>query len=150
MRDESRILAQYLRQKGLKQTSQRETVLRLFLEAPKHITVDELTARVRQVDRKVGTSTVYRCLKLFTECGLALESKFQHGRACFEHGYKATPHHHLICTRCGRIDEFENPLIEAVADKICREGDFRSEEARLEIYGLCAACQGPKASRAEE
>jgi Fur family ferric uptake transcriptional regulator len=150
MREETRILAEYLRRKGLKQTSQRETVLRLFLEAPKHITVDDLTARVRQMDRRVGTSTVYRCLKLFTECGLALESKFQHGRTCFEHGHKATAHHHLICNRCGRIGEFENPLIEAVGEKVCRDLDFKAEETRLEIYGLCSACQGPKDARPEE
>jgi Fur family ferric uptake transcriptional regulator len=149
-REEFKILAAFLRKKGLKHTSQRETVLRLFLEAPKHLSVDELAARVRQADPGIGYSTVYRTLKLFTECGLALESKFLHEKACFEHGYKIAPHNHLVCTRCGTVSEFTDPLIPAVTEKICRGLDFKNLEHRVEIYGLCSSCQGPKESRKED
>src|SRR5258708_3950134 len=150
MREEFKILAEYLRKKKLKQTSQREKVLKLFLEAPKHITVDELARQVHDADPKIGYSTVYRSLKLFTECGLALESKFQHGKACFERGFQVSPHHHLICTKCGDINEFSNPLIEAVTEKVSKELDFKAVENKVEVYGLCSKCQGPKESRHEE
>jgi Fur family ferric uptake transcriptional regulator len=141
MREEFKILAAYLQKKKLKHTTQRETVLKLFLEAPKHISVDELARRVQAVDRGIGTSTVYRTLKLFIECGLALESKFQHEKTCFEHGYNIEPHHHLICNNCGNVSEFRDPLIPAVTEKICRGLGFKDQEARMEIYGLCSSCQ---------
>lgn len=148
--EQRKILAEYLKRRGLKQTTQRETVLRLFLEAPKHLSMEALAERVRREDPRIGTSTVYRCLKLFAEAGLAKESRFQGGRTCFERGHAAEPHHHLICTRCGRISEFQNPLIEAVAEKVCHELDFKAQETRMELYGLCSACQGPRDRRAED
>ncbi len=150
MRDELKIFKKYLKQKGLKQTTQREVVLKLFLESPKHLSVDELSRRVRESDPGIGHSTVYRTLKLLAGCGLALESQFLYGRTCFEPAWGVEPHHHLICTRCGTISEFRDPLIGAVRDKICKGLDFKPEADRMEVYGVCSDCQGPRELREED
>ncbi len=143
-------LRAYLKQKGLKQTAQRETVLKIFLESPKYLSVDELTRRVRSKHSKLGLSTVYRSLRIFTECGLARENHFLYRGASFEPIYGVAAHDHLICKRCGKVQEFSNPLIQAVQEKVGKEFDFKREEHRVEIYGLCSDCQGPKHLRPEE
>lgn len=140
----------YLKKKGLKQTAQRELVLKIFLDSPKYLSVDELTRRVRSKHPKLGLSTVYRSLRIFTECGLARENHFLYRGASFDPIFGAEAHDHLICKRCHKVQEFSNPLIQAVQEKVSKEFDFKREEHRVEIYGLCSECQGPKHLRPEE
>ena len=135
MDNELKILREYLQRKGLKNTSQREVILKVFLEAPKHLTVDEIARRVQDMDSKIGYSTVYRTLKLFAECGLARESHFLHGRTIFEPGLGAQDHDHLVSMDSDRVEEFQHDLIQAVQEKICRDSGFSPEFRRLEIYG---------------
>jgi Fe2+ or Zn2+ uptake regulation protein len=87
MKKEHQILTDYLRQKGLKQTSQRFFILDKFLSAKRHLSADEIHAMIREQNPKIGFSTVYRTLKLFTECGIAREVNFGDGRARFERAF---------------------------------------------------------------
>ena len=66
-------MKEFLRTKGFKTTPQRELIFRSFFELGKHVTVDELYDRVREKDRSVGYSTVWRNLKLICRVGLAQE-----------------------------------------------------------------------------
>jgi Fur family ferric uptake transcriptional regulator len=144
------VLRGHLKRSRLKQTAQRETVLKALLEGPRYATMDELVAAAQKRDRKLGYSTVYRCLKLFCECGLAKEHHFLYGKTCFEHSPDESPHDYLVCKRCGRVQEFTNPLIQAVQEKVSGEMDFKLQEHRVELYGVCSSCQGPAATRPEE
>jgi Fur family ferric uptake transcriptional regulator len=144
------ILRKHLKASRLKQTAQREVVLHCLLEGPRYATLDEIVAAVQKRQRRIGVSTVYRCMKLFCECGLAKEHHFLYGRTCFEHSLDAAPHDYLVCKRCGKVQEFSNPLIQAVQEKVSKELDFKLQEHRVELYGICSACQGPAASRPEE
>lgn len=144
------VLRQHLKASRLKQTGQRETVLKVFLEGPKYATVDDLARRVQVKDARIGYSTVYRGLKLFAECGLAKEHHFLYGRTTYERGIGGKAHDYLICRQCGRVQEFSNPLIQAVQEKVSKELDFKLEHHRVELYGICSTCQGPLASRPEE
>jgi len=133
----------YLERKGLKSTRQRDTIVREFFRRHQHLTVEELWARVKQVDAKIGYATVYRTLKLLTESGLAFKREFGGGHARFEH---VTEHHHdhLICLECGKIIEFENGQIEELQEKICRKYKFRLINHKMELYGYCEACNREK------
>lgn len=131
----------YLRDQSLNTTQQRELIVDQFLRSPDHISIDELLARVRKRNRKVGYATVYRTLKLLVEAGLASQRQFGEGQARFE---VAGDHHdHLICAKCGLILEFEDEQIERRQDEIATQlGGFKVIRHRHELYALCPKEQG--------
>lgn len=132
---------EYLQDNGLNTTQQRELIVDSFLRCRDHVSIDELLARVRKRNKKVGYATVYRTLKLLVESGLAHQRQFGDGQARFE---VAGEHHdHLICHKCGLILEFEDDEIEKLQDKIAaRLGGFKVVRHRHELYGLCPKAQG--------
>lgn len=143
MREQLEALRAHLKRKGLKQTSQREAILRIFWGLPDFLTVDELAAKVREADKRIGSSTVYRALKLFAEAGLAWEHRFWHGKTCFERARGKAPQNYLVCTACGMVQAFEDPLIDAVRDKVAGRLRFKPQFNRMEVYGLCAEHKPP-------
>lgn len=131
----------YLNDNNLNTTQQRELIVDQFIRCRDHISVDELLARVRKRNRKVGYATVYRTLKLLVESGLAIQRQFGDGHARYE--VDGEHHDHLICTKCGLILEFEDDEIEELQDKIAdRLGGFKVTRHRHELYGLCAKARG--------
>ncbi len=143
----SKQLMEYLAGQGLRSTSQRDTILGVFVDAGRHVSAEELYALVKKEHQGIGYATVYRTLKLLADAGLAEERRFEDGFTRYE--YRATDghHDHLICTRCGRIIEFENERIEQLQQDVARKNRFLVQSHKLELYGLCAACQRGKAGR---
>lgn len=137
-------LSEYLAAKNLKSTSQRDTILDVFVEAGRHLSAEELYARVKKSHPGIGYATVYRTLKLLAEAGLAQERRFEDGFTRYEHASRDAHHDHLICTRCGAIIEFENESIEALQQDVARKNRFKVLSHKLELYGLCTGCQGKK------
>ncbi len=138
-------LNDHLAQHGLRHTQQRDVILGEFLRRHEHVTVEDLWHRVRKVDPAIGYATVYRTLKLFTECGIAYKREFGDAGARYE-GTTEHHHDHMICTRCGKIIEFENEAIERLQEKVCRERSFQMRSHKMELYGLCQKCQRKKKS----
>ena len=101
----------------------------------------ELLAKVRASDPRVGYATVYRTLKLLTECGVANERRFGDGLTRYELADETTHHDHLICTGCEKIVEFENEEIERLQEEVATRNGFTIKTHRLELYGLCARCR---------
>lgn len=141
MRKEQEILNGYLKNKGLKQTSQRNVILETFLAAGKHISADELHELIRKKNPRIGFSTVYRTLRLLAECGIAREVNFGDGRARFEKGFDRSQHGHLICTSCGKTEEFTIGTMQRNIKQITSQFGYKAEGHRFEIYGLCKKCQ---------
>ncbi len=131
----------YLQSNNLNTTQQRELIVDQFLRCHDHISIDELLAKVRKRNKKVGYATVYRTLKLLVDAGIAIQRQFGDGQARFE--VEGEHHDHLICTKCGLILEFEDEEIEALQDKIAqRLGGFKVLRHRHELYGLCPKAAG--------
>ncbi len=137
-------LSDYLAGRGLKSTSQRDNILHVFVEAGRHLSAEELYARVKKAYPGIGFATVYRTLKLLAGAGMAEERRFADGFTRYEYKASDGHHDHLICTRCGEIIEFENERIEALQTDVARKKRFQVQSHKLEIYGLCSACQGKK------
>jgi len=137
------VLRRYIAEHGLKASRQRDVVADVFFGAGGHIRVEELLAKVRAVDPRVSQATVYRAMKLLTDCGLATPRNFA-GRGTRYETRGASEHHdHLICTSCGAIIEFLNDRIEALQRRVAREHGFEVSAHKLELYGLCARCRQP-------
>lgn len=137
-------LSEYLSGQGLKSTHQRDDILDVFVSAGRHVSAEELYLLVRKSHPRIGFATVYRTLKLLAHAGLAEERRFEDGFTRYE--YRATDghHDHLICTKCGRIIEFENERIEQLQQDVARKNRFQVQSHKLELYGLCSDCQGKK------
>ena len=140
---EQRALARYLEEHHLKHTKQREAILEVFLQAKGHITSDDIYQDVRARHPQIGYTTVYRTMKLLCEAGLAHEHNFD-GSTRFEIAHEH--HDHLVCTRCGKIIEFECDMIESAQERIAASYGFRVLRHRHELYGHCADCQRPDRS----
>jgi len=133
--------AEYLSENRLNTTQQRELIVEQFFKCHDHISIDELLAKARKRNKKIGYATVYRTLKLLVDSGVATQRQFGDGQSRFE---VAGEHHdHLICTKCGLIMEFEDEEIEKLQDRIAKRlGGFSVTRHRHELYGLCPKEQG--------
>jgi Fur family ferric uptake transcriptional regulator len=135
------MLQAYMDKKGLRSTDQRRLIVETFFRSQNHVSIEELLARVRTKDPRVGYATVYRTLKLLTECGVANERRFGDGLTRYELADDATHHDHLICLECGDITEFEEPRIEELQERVAAKNGFRIRYHKHELYGLCPRCQ---------
>ena len=138
--DKKELLQKYLHEKGLKSTVQRDDIVDAFFKTNTHISLEELLKKVRRKNQKIGYATVYRTMKLLTECGIALERQFGDGQTRYEHIPDDSHHDHCICVRCGKIMEFENQKIEHLQKDIADKLDFTVMNHKLELYGFCSKC----------
>lgn len=141
------ILSAHVRREGLKQSRQRNTVLEVFLTASGHLSVDEITARVRARDPDIGQTTVYRTMKLLAECGLATAQRFGDRGTRYERRSIDGHHDHLVCDACGAIEEFEDEDVEEWQRAIARRHGFALEAHRFELHGVCARCRARRRGR---
>jgi len=141
LKEETELFFAYLRQNGLKKTSQKDLILETFLSTEGHLSVEDLYALVKKKDKKIGIVTVFRTLKSLTACGIAREIALGDGLTRFEHSYHHPHHHHIICAECHKVIEFVSPELERVQDEIIRKYHFRPLRHRLQIYGICADCR---------
>jgi Fur family ferric uptake transcriptional regulator len=128
----------FIRERGLKGTRQRDDIARWFFGVKGHLNADQIYREVKQVNSTIGFSTVYRTMKLLCEAGLVSERHFGDGQALYEN--VSSHHDHCICTACGKIIEFENPKIEELQQAVAERFGFRLSSHKMELYGLCADC----------
>ncbi|MBI5493940.1 MAG: transcriptional repressor [Deltaproteobacteria bacterium] len=126
---------------GLKSTAQRDTIMEAFFGSHEHVAIGDLHRMVLRKNPRIGYATVYRTLKMLTECGLAVERHFGDGQARYEPQRRGEHHDHLICRACGLIVEFENEEIERLQREVAAQHGFRVESHRHEMHGLCPRCQ---------
>jgi len=134
----------YLTKKGLKSTRQRDVIAQKFFAAGTHVSIEELLGLARSEHPRVGYATVYRTLKLLTECGLAAERRFGEGHTTYETAGDSAHHDHLICVECGFVLEFHNEEIEREQERVARSFGFNVMRHRHELYGLCPRARGIK------
>lgn len=131
----------YLSHHQLKSTKQREVILEvLYAHKDHHISLDKTWEEARKINPQIGYATVYRTLMLLVEAGLVQQRHFTSGQSLFE--LSTDDHHdHLICTECGKIQEFENDTIESLQQKVAKQFRFQLTSHKMELYGLCPQCQ---------
>lgn len=136
------VLHAYMTKKGLRSTNQRRLVTDIFFRSGGHLSIEDLLAKVREQDPKVGYATVYRTLKLLAECELANVRHFGDGVTRYELRDEGEHHHdHLICLVCSKIVEFEDEAIEVLQDRVAERYGFRLRSHKHELYGVCPDCQ---------
>lgn len=131
---------EYLREYNHPVTPQRLKVARILFGTHRHISADEILERLRREDQPVGKATVYRTLDLLLKAELIREHDFGEGFRRYE-PRRTRPHHeHLVCTRCGKVIEFQAREIERIEEEVSALHRFRPTHHKMEIYGLCEDC----------
>jgi len=139
--EEIDVLEEYISVNNLKITKQRRIVLKIFLECKNHVSVEELYNLVLKTEPKIGLATVYRTLALLTKSGLALEMDFGDGQKRYESSFRSLHHDHMVCTECGKILEFNHPLIEKYQEEVAKQKNFKITSHKLDLFGLCNDCK---------
>jgi len=130
----------FLIQKNLRITSQREVIIDTVFSTDKHFTAEQLLEWSRAKDRSVSRATVYRTLPLLTESGLVREMDFGKDYKFYDPNYADHPNHnHIICQDCDRIVEFESEKIDKLETEITNKLGFAVKSQRLQITATCEA-----------
>jgi len=133
----------YLTSAALKLTPQREAILEKIVGTHGHFDADDVFFSLRKQGKRISKATVYRTLELLTAAGMIREVDIGKGHRAFEHIFGRSHHDHLVCTLCGKVVEFDDPLINEVQDRVCRRFSFRPESHSLRIRGRCSSCLKP-------
>jgi Fur family ferric uptake transcriptional regulator len=130
----------HLKDAGLKITESRLLILNLFQQNPsQHLGADDLFIMLKKSKQTISLATIYRTLASLEQVGLLLKHHFNEG-AVYELHQKEH-HDHLVCTACGEVEEFVDPVIESKQLKIAQEKGYQLTDHRLTLYGICRNCQ---------
>ncbi len=134
-----------LRAAGQRVTPQRLLVAEALASAGRQLTAQELWQRVRRRSPRIGRATVFRTVEALVGAGVARRLELpSHGS-----GYVACQpehHHHLACSRCGRVEEIGESYVAPVAQRVISDTGFIIDDARLDFYGRCASCARQEAA----
>jgi Fur family transcriptional regulator, ferric uptake regulator len=129
-----------LKKAGLKVTLPRVKILELLENSDvRHHTAEDIYKALLELGEEVGLATVYRVLTQFESAGLVTRHHFETGQAVFELN-QGSHHDHLVCVKCGCVDEFYDETIERQQMKIAKEKGYVITDHNLIIYGTCANC----------
>lgn len=129
-----------LQQHNLKATAQRLSILKSLSSGAKtHLTVRDIFEKISKTHPNIGFATIYRFLKTITELGITSELKMSNTPSRYELKSN-THHHHITCTQCGKIIEFQNKKMEALIQSIIKKNKFSLDHHIIELYGECSRC----------
>lgn len=136
-------VAHRLHRAGQRRTATRDAIVAVLAAAGRPVTIPEIL----EADRTLAQSSVYRNLVVLEQAGVVQRIVTNDEFARFEltEDLTGVHHHHLICERCGTVedvpaaDTIERALHRAV-DEIERATGFRTSEHRLDLVGRCRSC----------
>ena len=129
-----------LKNTGLKATLPRLKILEIFQKGEqRHMTAEDVFRVLLEERSDIGLATVYRVLTQFEQAGLLVRSNFDGGKAIYELD-EGQHHDHLVCTACGKVEEFFDPEIEKRQQIIAKAKGWVVRDHTMALYGHCAEC----------
>lgn len=135
--------SQDIRNAGLKVTLPRVKILEMLESrsgSGQHLTAEEIYKTLLNEGEEIGLATVYRVLTQFEAAGLVKRHHFEGGNSVFELN-RGVHHDHLVCVKCGRVEEFSDETIENRQKEIAQGKQFKLTDHALCLYGVCVNCQ---------
>ena len=131
----------FLITQGLKLTSERASLVREIFSTHYHFEADELLFKMKEKQVKISRATVYRTLELLVKSGMVRRVHLGEDHYHYEYVTGNSHHDHLICTTCGSVIEFHDPILEERQLEICDRKKFTPTFHNLQILGICEACR---------
>ncbi|MCF6204003.1 MAG: ferric iron uptake transcriptional regulator [Methylococcaceae bacterium] len=131
-----------IRNAGLKVTLPRVKILEILEQQTdqKHLSAEKVYKILLSQNEEIGLATVYRVLTQFELAGLVSRHHFEGGNSVFELN-KGVHHDHIVCMKCGRVDEFTDSVIEERQRKIAKKLGYQLTDHSLYLYGFCSKCK---------
>lgn len=130
-----------LRKAGLKVTLPRMKIIEILEQSrQRHVSAEDVYRSLLDAGEDIGLATVYRVLTQFENVGIVVRHNFQGNHSVFELN-DINHHDHIVCTNCGRVEEFVDETIEKRQRDTATGCDFRMTGHSLILYGLCAECR---------
>jgi Fur family ferric uptake transcriptional regulator len=124
-----------------KRTRQGSAVLRSLDASDGFRTAQQIHGDLRAAGDGIGLTTVYRHLQLLADDGEVDALQLDGGEVAYRRCASGHHHHHLVCRKCGRSVEVECPDVGSWAQSVAGDAGFSDPTHRVEVFGLCAACQ---------
>ena len=132
---------QDLKKAGLKATVPRLKILEILeSRQDQHMRAEDVYKALLESNEDIGLATVYRVLTQFEQAGLVARHHFEGGHSVFELD-QGEHHDHMLCVKCGRVEEFVDDIIEERQKAIAAKVGYKITDHSLYIYGVCPACQ---------
>lgn len=125
---------------GYRLTEPRRSVAALIADQDGHFTAAELVRAARARRLGVGRATIFRTLEVLEDLGAVERLDLPSGEHAYV-GCEPAHHHHVVCSRCGRTDEIDDAGLRTIVEDVARRTGYRVDDHRLELFGLCPACQ---------
>lgn len=129
-----------MRESGKRITPQRMAILRVLARSEGHPTVEQVHESIRPEFPTTSLATVYKTIRMLAEQGEIMELEFSGLGNRFD-GAKPYPHPHVICRKCGDIQDSDDREWQDLAGKIAEETGYAISGHRLDFFGLCPRCQ---------
>lgn len=129
-----------LKNVGLKVTIPRLKILQILEEYhAHHLSAEDVYKILLEMGEEISLATVYRVLTQFANSGLITKHNFATEHSVYE--IRPHQHHdHLVCIRCGKVEEFIDEAIEKRQENIAKKAGFKITDHVLNIYGVCPEC----------
>ncbi len=137
---------QSLRNVGLKVTLPRVKILEMLERSShsrEHMSAEDVYKTLLGSGEEIGLATVYRVLTQFETAGLVKRHHFEGGNSIFELN-RGDHHDHILCVKCGQVDEFVSEEIEQLQSQVAERLGYDLKDHSLYLYGICPACHGAK------
>ncbi len=128
-----------LKEAGLKKTEARLALIDLLEKEENPLDVSSIINALNAEKIHVDQATVYRILDILTKKGLINRLEFGEGKYRYE--LTKSHHHHLICQKCGKIEDVEGNFVDRLEDEISAKNGFIVKSHSLEFFGVCKSCQ---------
>ena len=133
------ILTEYLQANGHRKTPERYAILDMIYSITGHFGIDELYHYMEtEGEFRVSRATLYNTIILLIDANLVIKHQFGTSSQ-YERAYRNQTHHHMICTECGKVTEFQDENLKlAVSNTKLKK--FTASHYSLYIYGICSKC----------
>ncbi len=126
--------------KNIRSSKQRQAILDTLSQQQSHLSAEEIYQTVKLVQPNISLGTVYRNLEILTDMGTIFRASFADGKARYELA-SAGHHHHLVCLKCGDIENLTACPMARDIESFIQSRDFQPLQHYFEVYGFCRKCK---------
>jgi Fur family ferric uptake transcriptional regulator len=131
-------------QEQLTDFEDRFAIMEAFMQTDGHVSSAQMIERLNALGLRLEPEFIRDTLKLMCQYGFASKQQFDNGEILYEHLHLGQHHDHMVCTKCRKIVEFEDPGLEALQVQVAERHGFHLLQHKMEMYGICVQCMSQR------